>query len=204
MNSVIYYGQTFGNLTVLGLSLIPRKGPNQKPIYICKCSCGKVVELKEHELISGHKKSCGCLHRKYVLSMKGRLYETWKNMRRRCNDQRNNRWAHYGGKGIKICSQWNDYLNFRTWAYSNGYREDLTIDRIDVDGDYCPENCRWATAKEQANNTTRNRYIEYKGNNYTVSELATLLSLSYSTLQHRLDNDWPIEKIISQPQRRRN
>lgn len=198
----ITYGQTFGNLEVLGFSLVEREGPKPKPIYICRCKCGKVVEVKENDLISGHKKSCGCLKQKYEPSMKGRLYEIWKNMRRRCNDPKNKRWANYGGKGIKVCDEWNDYLVFRTWAYSNGYQDNLTIDRIDINQGYCPSNCKWSNAKEQANNTSRNHLIDYEGKTYTMSQFAEFLGISYSTLQHRIDRGWSIEKIVSQPQRR--
>lgn len=199
----IIYCQKFGNLEVIGLSLIQREGPNPKPIYICRCKCGKVIELPEYELLSGHRKSCGCLHKKYEKPMKGRLYEIWKNMRRRCNDPKNKRWENYGGRGIKVCDEWNDYLTFRTWAYSNGYSDNLTIDRIDINKGYSPTNCRWANAKMQANNTTRNHLIEYQGNVYTMAEFAEFLGISYSTLQHRIDRGWDIERIVSQPQRRR-
>lgn len=198
----ITYGQEFGNLTVLGLSLVKRVGPKTKPIYVCKCKCGKVVEVSQIELLTQHKKSCGCLQKKYDPSMKGRLYEIWKNMRRRCNDPKNKRWKNYGGKGIKICDEWNDYLTFRTWAYSNGYRDDLTIDRIDIDKGYTPENCKWSTAKEQANNTSRNHFITYEGKTYTMSQFADYIGLSYSALQHRIERGWSIERIVSQPQRR--
>jgi hypothetical protein len=93
-------GQKFGNLEVIGLSLIQREGPKPKPTYICRCKCGKIIELPEYELLNGHRKSCGCLRKKYEKQMKGRLYEIWKNMRRRCNDPKNKRWENYGVKKI--------------------------------------------------------------------------------------------------------
>ena len=122
-------------------------------------------------------------------------------MRRRCFDPTNNRWVNYGGRGITVCHEWNEYLTFRDWALTNGYTEELTIDRIDVDGNYCPENCRWVNAKTQANNVSRNHMIDIDGKEMTMSELADYLGLSYSALQHRIDRGWNMERIISQPQR---
>ena len=195
--------KTFGNLEVVDLSSKLRKGPNLKPLYICKCKCGKMIEVPQYELLSGHKKSCGCLHIKHHFSHRERLYQTWINMRRRCNNSKNKRWYCYGGKGIKVCIEWDEYLSFRNWALSNGYKDNLTIDRIDVNGDYYPENCRWVDAKTQANNMTRNVHFDFNGELLTKSQLAERLGLSYSALQHRLDRGWIMERIIIQPQRSR-
>lgn len=129
------------------------------------------------------------------------MYQTWKNMRRRCFDPTNKRWEHYGGRGITICQEWNDYAVFRTWAMANGYADDLTIDRIDVNGNYCPENCRWVDAKTQANNVSRNHMVEFNGEQMTMAELADHLGLSYSALQHRIERGWDIGRIAAQPQR---
>jgi len=197
----IKYEQVFGNLTVLGLSLVRRSGPKQKPIYVCKCQCNKTVEVSEYDLISGHVKSCGCIHKKYDESQKGRLYEIWKNMRRRCSDPLNKRWMNYGGKGIKVCPEWNDYLVFRCWAYSNGYNDNLTIDRIDLNKDYCPSNCRWTDSFTQMNNTTRNKYLVYQGEMMTLANLARKVGLPYKFIQKRLALGWTVEDAISKPKR---
>jgi hypothetical protein len=122
-------------------------------------------------------------------------------MRKRCNDPANKRWENYGGKGVKVCAEWDDYGIFREWALSHGYSDNLTIDRIDVNGDYCPDNCRFADAKTQSNNTTRNIYVEYDGKTYTLSTLADYLGYTYSTIKHRYDRGWSIERIVSQPPR---
>lgn len=122
-------------------------------------------------------------------------------MRRRCFDPTNNRWEHYGGKGITICPEWNDYVLFREWAMSSGYNDDLTIDRIDVNGNYCPDNCRWVDAKTQANNVSRNHIIEYEGKKMTMSEFAGYLGISYSALQHRIERGWDMKSIVTTPQR---
>lgn len=180
-------GKCFSNLVVLCRS--QDIGNGKKPVvkWECECACGKKVVVKSDSLLSGHTKSCGCKKVKHGYSNKERLYDTWKNMRRRCFDPKNKRWNQYGGRGISICSEWNDYSIFREWALTNGYRDDLTIDRIDVDGNYCPENCRWVDEKVQANNTSRNRYFELDGEKLTMSQLSIRLGLTYSALQHRIE-----------------
>ena len=108
-------------------------------------------------------------------------------MRQRCNNPKRKDYPQYGGRGISICQEWNDYKSFRSWALSHGYADNLSIDRIDVNGNYEPSNCRWADATIQANNVRRNRIIEFEGKRYTLAEFARANKLSYSALQHRLD-----------------
>ncbi len=194
--------RSFSALQVIGRS--PDHGNGKKPVtkWICRCKCGRVVTVKADSLLSGHTKSCGCLKRKHGYADSERLYETWRNMRRRCSDKRNNRWKQYGGKGVVVCPEWNEYLAFRSWAMANGYAENLTIDRIDVNGNYCPQNCRWADRLTQANNTTRNRWIEYQGRRFTMAEFARYLGLSYSALQHRIERGWSLVRTVHQPPRR--
>lgn len=100
-----------------------------------------------------------------------------------------------------ICKEWDDYGQFREWAMSSGYTDELSIDRIDVNGNYYAENCRWADAKMQANNVSRNHMLEYKGQRMTISEFADYLGLSYATLQHRIERGWALERITSTPQK---
>jgi hypothetical protein len=186
---------------VLGRS--SEKGNGVKPVvkWDCVCSCGNTSVVSSPSLLGATTVSCGCKKRKHGFSHKERLYVTWQNMRRRCRDPRNSRWAHYGGKGVRVCTEWEEYVVFRAWALSNGYTDELTIDRIDVDGDYCPENCRWETPKAQANNVSRNHIIRFEGRDYTMSELADHLGLTYSALQHRIERGWSVERIAEQPQR---
>lgn len=112
-----------------------------------------------------------------------RLYRIWISMRSRCNNQNDKFYKDYGGRGIKVCDAWNNSFEpFKTWSLSCGYKETLTIDRISVNGDYCPENCRWATNKEQSNNRRNTLYITFEGVTHTTSEWASILGISVQTV----------------------
>ena len=122
-------------------------------------------------------------------------------MRQRCNNPNRSDYKRYGGRGIKICDEWNDYNTFRDWVLSNGYSDNLSIDRIDVNGNYEPSNCRWVDGIIQANNVRNNRIITFENSTYTMAEFARKIGISYSALQHRLDRGWSIDKIAQTPQR---
>lgn len=194
-------GQRFGRLSVIGRAEDKATGSKPKVMWRCRCDCGKETIVWSSSLIQGTTVSCGCRKTKHGYANKERLYQTWKNMRRRCYDQSNKRYAQYGGRGITICPEWDDYAVFRFWAMSNGYRDDLSIDRIDVDGNYCPENCRWATTTEQMNNMTRNRILSFGGKSMTMSEWAKDLGISYGTMNHRVQRGWSMERISDTPER---
>ena len=176
-------GQMFGNLIVLerDLSVQGKRGKAVK--WLCRCTCGSTCSVSSNNLLRGTTKSCGCYRKNRVTThdeSNTKLYYVWRSMKARCYVKSTDSYSLYGERGISVCDEWkNNYESFRDWALNNGYREGLSIDRIDPNDAYCPENCRWVTAKEQANNTRRNRYIEYEGCVYTVSQLAEKLGISY-------------------------
>ena len=145
-------GQKFGRLTVI--KRIENQGTKAK--WLCKCECGNFSKVTTDNLRNGHTKSCKCSIIKHKYAHKESLYFRWIGIKERCNNPNAYNYKNYGLRGIKVCKEWNDdYLKFRQWALNNGYKENLTIDRINVNGNYEPANCRWTTWKEQNNNKRR-------------------------------------------------
>lgn len=132
-----------------------------------------------------------------------RLYKIWKNMRSRCYNSNTPDYKYYGSRGIKICKDWSDFAVFELWAINNGYSDALTLDRIDVNGNYCPDNCRWVTRKEQSNNKRNLHTIEYKGETRTLTQWSEILNIPISTLYRYLVSEGSLEKAIIKFQRRK-
>ena len=129
-----------------------------------------------------------------------RLYRIWHNIKQRCTNPNSHNFCRYGGRGISLCDEWDDFEPFCDWAIANGYSDGLSIDRIDNDGNYSPENCRWIEPIEQMNNTRRNVYVTYKGERLTIAQLARKYNLKYSTLQTRISKlKYPVEKAVETP-----
>lgn len=184
-------GQRFGKLTVLERACPERKG---KVYWVCRCDCGNYTVVAGDNLKSGNTKGCGCMQvegARKVNKKHGRtgtkLYKAWDSMRQRCYNPQKDHYEDYGGRGISVCDEWaNDFSSFCDWAMSHGYNEKLTLDRIDVDGNYCPENCRWSTMKEQQNNRRSNHLLTYKNETHTMMEWSEILGVSYSALKKRI------------------
>lgn len=206
-------GQKFGRLTVLGVGeyYISPSGRKVKR-WKCMCDCGNIVFADTSRLKKGNVKSCGCYLREKAAEqhkshgMYGtRIYNIYTCMMQRCHNENTDDFKNYGGRGITVCDEWkNDFQAFYDWAMASGYANGLTIDRIDVNGNYCPENCRWATSKKQNNNRRNNRLITHNGETHTMAEWAEIVGIEYSILACRICNHkWPIEKALTQEVRKR-
>lgn len=131
-------------------------------------------------------------------SKQPRLLNIWNSMKQRCYNKSHEAYHRYGGRGISVCEEWrNDSYAFRKWAVSHGYRDDLTLDRVDVNGNYCPENCRWVTRKEQNNNRRDNHKLTFNGRTQFLHEWAEELGLTYGGIYDRLHRGLPVEKILA-------
>lgn len=197
----IKVGDRISRLTVI------EKDPTNKRKWICRCDCENVTSVYDSNLSRKHTESCGCLKSEIVKNgahtlhggRRTRIYEIWRSMKKRCNNPNSSNYHKYGGRGITVCEEWNNSFEaFFAWALSNGYRDDLTIDRIDNNGNYEPENCRWTTAKAQANNRRSNHYLEFNGERKTIAEWAVVTGLSQSVIFCRLKRGWSIEKTLTQ------
>lgn len=199
----MYIGYKVGKLTVtkdLGLD------KEQKHIWECTCDCGNTVVHSTSALNFGRILSCGCLKhetgkklRKYNARDR-KLYFRWNNIRERCYNPNNKAYKNYGGRGIEMCPEWqDDFYTFRDWAISNGYNESLSLDRIDNNKGYSPDNCRWATDKTQSNNRRSNRYITINGVTKTMMQWSEELNIPYSRIQSRLEAGWTAEDAVIKP-----
>ena len=128
-----------------------------------------------------------------------RIYNIWRSMRQRCFNPRCDAYKHYGGRGITVCTEWENFQTFYDWAMSNGYAEDLTIDRVDTDKNYEPSNCRWVTQKVQQNNRTNNRLLEVDGVSHTIAEWGDATGIQASTIWARLKTGWSPKRAVTEP-----
>jgi hypothetical protein len=185
-------GQVFSRLKVLEYN---GSRPKIGRMWLCKCSCGKQVEVCSSDLKGKRIQSCGCLKLETACKnapgekhgqKRTKLYYIWSGMKERCNKESYWQYHTYGGRGIKVCEEWSKSFSvFRDWSLSNGYQEGLSIDRIDVNGNYEPSNCRWATMKEQCNNKRNNIVIEVEGVTKTLQGWVEATGISRSTLLRR-------------------
>lgn len=193
-------GQRFGRLVVIESV---GRSKYRYGLWRCKCDCGNEVIVATNLLHRGKTQSCGCykIDKNTTHGQSGtRLYWIWGGMINRCTNSTMHNYNNYGGRGITVCDEWRTFEPFYEWAITNGYREDLTIDRIDTNGNYCPENCRWATPKQQANNKRNNRLLTLNGITHTMTEWSEITGLSVTCICLRLDRyRWSVEDALTKP-----
>lgn len=195
-------GQKFGLLTVIARDNEQTKAKNRL-MWICSCECGKQKSISADNLLRGNTKSCGCLKEKHSMSH-SRLYSIWHSMKQRCNNQNSYPYPDYGGRGIRVCEEWNtDFTAFMKWAYENGYSDELTLDRIDNDKGYSPDNCRWTTMLVQRNNTRANKLLTINGRTMNASQWAKELGISRYTIYSRIRKGWSDEDVLLKKNRRK-
>lgn len=198
--TLIVPGSKFDRLTVLASA--PAK--NKKSRWLCRCECGKEKVVQSYYLSTKHTRSCGCLSvdTSTVLNTTHgmtytRTYTVWSTMRARCNNPYHKKYYRYGGRGISVCTRWDDYNLFL--EDMGEARPGYSLDRVDNDRDYSPSNCRWATAKEQANNTRRNVWLTWAGKTLSIADWAIVLKVNGATLYQRFHKGWDTERILTQP-----
>ena len=203
-------GKTFGRFTVVSNA---GKAPSKHSLWRCVCSCGNEIIVIRCSLTSGSTRSCGCLndeqrHKKGEEANRTkhgkhdtRLYRIWKAMRNRClnpNSPDFQKW--YGAKGITVCQEWiNDFSPFEKWAIENGYQDTLTLDRIDVNSNYSPQNCRWVSNSIQQNNKTTNHLLTYNNETHTLAEWSKITGIDRSAILARIKRGWSVERTLTEP-----
>lgn len=195
-------GRKFGNLIVLHRADDYVKPNNHKIVqWECLCDCGKRTVVRGEYLKSGHTTSCGCNKSISHCITHGqtntRLYKIWIGMKERCYNPKTISYKWYGANGVTVCEEWEKFDDFYNWAIKNGYADDLTIDRINTNGNYEPTNCRWATNKEQANNRSTNRVITYNGETHTLEQWSAIVGIPSNTIRMRTDvYGWDTERAL--------
>lgn len=196
---IVLEGKQFGRLSVI--EYIGRG------YYDCVCSCGNRKRINGWNLRCGKTKSCGCISAE-VTKKRSRthgqsntkLYYVWKQMINRCENPKNQSYQIYGGRGIKVCVEWYDFNLFYQWSIANGYKEGLTIERRDTNGNYCPENCCWISKAAQSKNRRSNIPITYNGETKILSDWADQYGINRNTLHHRIfDYRWSIDRALNTP-----
>ncbi len=199
-------GQRYGSWTALH-----RDGYiyGKQVAWICRCECGTVRRLGGSNLRRGETTNCGCQQRKALGDrarshgkITHRLYRTWVSMHERCRSPKHVGYPRYGGRGITVCTEWSDFAVFLADMEAT-WRPGLTLDRRDNDGNYCPNNCRWATPEEQARSRCNTRYVTFGSETRPLAEWAEITGLRRSVIEQRLRNGWTPERALTEPKRAR-
>lgn len=202
-------GKTYGNLKVIKRIGTAKNGDS---IWRCQCKCGNYHDVNASSLKSGNTKSCGCMAKEWRIAphlkhgkSKTRLYHVWHGMIQRCNNSEHKEFCNYGGRGITVCREWQGekgFEAFEKWANENGFDENAersvcTLDRVNVNGNYEPNNCRWVDMKAQSNNKRTNFLIEFNREKHTLSEWSRITGISRYAIKRRIKAGWSIEDSLS-------
>lgn len=205
-NVIDMTGQHYGRYTVLEYI---GQNKDHKAVWKCRCECGTIKNVSGKDLRSGNTKSCGCYNRdkamqnpalwkpKHGLS-KHPLHQVWSDIKTRCYNKKDRSYKWYGARGIKLCDVWMDFKAFYEWSIKNGYENGLTLDRINPNGNYSPDNCRWVGMKIQQNNRRNNKMLNINGVSKTMSEWADEYDVNYRLVKSRIRAGWTPEKALSQ------
>lgn len=204
-NDPAYIGKKYGMLTVIEPIHHVSNSGCREWWWRVKCDCGNEKVYRASAVVTGRSVSCGCYRK--TLGAKSRthgeshtrLHNIWTGMNNRCNPK-NSVSKRYGKRGIKVCEEWHDYTKFRDWALANGYKDGLTIERKNVDDDYCPENCTWILKEKQARNRGTTHWVDYNGKRMSLAEACEIAGLPYKQVFHRIVKaNWPVEKALTTP-----
>ena len=201
-------GQRFGKLTVIEKA--EKQGTSQ--LWFCRCDCGKTVKIRANGLVRLGRDSCGCETSRKISEARflhgetnSLLYSVWRGMKKRCLVPTARGYKNYGGRGIRICDEWkDDYLAFKNWALNNGYKNGLTIDRINNNGNYEPSNCRFTDYKQQANNRRSNRLLSVNGETKTIQEWADIMRVQRGLIANRKKMGWSDYDAVTKKPRKYN
>ena len=186
-----YIGQRFGKLVII--NILAGVGCTKA---LCKCDCGTEKEIIMGNILSGKSRSCGCVHKTHGLTNTS-TYKIWAKMKNRCSSEKTKSYKNYGGRGIFVCERWDKFENF---LEDMGERPpSLELDRINNDGPYSPDNCRWTTRKENGRNRRTNRFLTFNGETKTIAEWAESLSMKRLTLMSRLHKGWSVDRALTEP-----
>lgn len=199
-----WIGQRFGMLTVLEpVRFKTKDGRNTYWYWKVRCDCGNEKVMRPIYIVNGQTVSCGC----YAKTKKScvthgeshtYLHNIWCGMNNRCNPNHKDS-ENYGGRGIRVCDEWSSYEAFADWARNNGYEEGLSIERKDVNGNYCPENCTWIPLEKQARNRRTTHWVEWQGREMSLAEAAEISGLPYKQVHARLKSGWSLEEALTKP-----
>ena len=200
-----YIGQTFGNLTVVSVDNDSIGKTYNSCHWIFLCDCGNTISEVPCKVLNGHKKSCGCRKKKRLLKhghYNDRFYHTWWSMMQRCYNPEHHNYKNYGARGIEVCEEWKNVHNFIEWAHATypQTNQKLSLDRINSNSSYIPENCRWTSQKAQVNNRRNTTMCEMNGVTKSLSEWCAEYQMPLSVVSSRIRvMGWPVEKALTTP-----